>query len=175
MSITKSLKFINKDILTREVAVRLGGKTAEELIFGKENITEGAEHDVRVATKLLLQTYRAGCISPNTATYESETRGSGQLLPEDQQSKDWVEEHLNVSYSMALEALESNKEAFRALVDLLLKNRTLDSEGIQTGLSDYGIHYENLLDAYPRTFQYKNKLEVFLAHKGTVLETNGYN
>jgi len=165
MSINKSHKFINKDILTREIAVRLAGKMAEELIFGKEHITEGAEHDVRVATKLLLQTYRAGCISPNTATYESETRGSGQLLPEDQQSKDWVEEHLNKSYTLAGELMAHHLETLQALVDLLLAKRTIDTQELMIGLAERCIDYNQLLEAYPKTFHYRKRLKEFLQTK----------
>jgi cell division protease FtsH len=169
MSVKKSLEFLNKEHLVREIAVRLAGKMAEELVFGKENITEGAENDVWSSTSLLLDTYRSGCISPNTATYESVTRGSGQLLPEDHISREWVEKYLNKSYKLAGDTLEAHKDAFSALVELLLKKRTLNSEDIQSGLAAYGIHCGQLLSAYPRPFHYRNKLEVFLNGKAKAL------
>ena len=165
MGIKNSHKFFNKEILTREAAVCLAGKKAEELVFGKENITEGAEHDVSFATRMLLQAYRSGCISQKTATYESSARGSGQLLPEDQKSRLWVEEQLEKSYALAGELMAHHLEALQALVDLLLEKRTIDTQELMIGLAERGIDYNQLLEAYPKTFHYKKRLKEFLQTK----------
>src|SRR5690606_24997430 len=38
--------------MTSRLAIMMGGRVAEELIFGKENITSGASSDIDAATKL---------------------------------------------------------------------------------------------------------------------------
>jgi cell division protease FtsH len=37
---------------TSQLAVAMGGRVAEEITFGKENITSGASQDIRQATKM---------------------------------------------------------------------------------------------------------------------------
>ena len=44
-----SMKFIE---YTSQLAVAMGGRVAEELVFGKENITSGASGDIQQATKM---------------------------------------------------------------------------------------------------------------------------
>jgi cell division protease FtsH len=44
-----SMKFIE---YTSQLAVAMGGRVAEEIVFGKENITSGASGDIQQATKL---------------------------------------------------------------------------------------------------------------------------
>jgi cell division protease FtsH len=38
--------------MTSRLAIMMGGRVAEELIFGKENVTSGASSDIEAATKL---------------------------------------------------------------------------------------------------------------------------
>ena len=45
-------KFITKSQLVKAIAVHLAGITAEEIVFGKENITNGASTDIETATKM---------------------------------------------------------------------------------------------------------------------------
>lgn len=173
MGVNTSYSFFNKELLIREVAIRLAGKQAEELVFGKENVTDGAEQDLKVATKNLLYAYRSGCLSEKNAVYESGSRGSGQLLPEDGECKNWVEEHLSISYKLAAEVLNAQKEAFSALIDLLLKKRILDSEAIETGLAAYGFHCGQLMETYPEPFVYAHKLGEFLTKELELPAVNG--
>ena len=43
-----SMKYIE---YTSQLAMAMGGRVAEELIFGKENITSGASGDIQQATR----------------------------------------------------------------------------------------------------------------------------
>ena len=38
-----------------EIAIFFGGRAAEEIVFGKDNITSGASNDIQVATSFAQQ------------------------------------------------------------------------------------------------------------------------
>ena len=48
------------------LAVMFGGRLAEELIFGKENITTGAGNDIQQATSIARRTARTGVVITGT-------------------------------------------------------------------------------------------------------------
>ena len=84
-----------------------------------------------------------------------------------------MEEYLNLSYNLAAEVLNGQKEAFSALIDLLLKKRILDSEAIETGLAAYGFHCGQLIETYPEPFVYAHKLDEFLTRELELPAING--
>lgn len=43
---------VTREKLEADIAVAMGGRVAEELIFGKENVTTGAQNDIKMATGL---------------------------------------------------------------------------------------------------------------------------
>jgi hypothetical protein len=51
-------KYISRKELLPRVALMLGGYAAEELIFGKENLTSGASGDIKKATAFLSKMYK---------------------------------------------------------------------------------------------------------------------
>lgn len=55
MNIPKDKLYLTKGELIAQIKVSLGGRAAEELIFGKEHITTGASNDIEKATKALRQ------------------------------------------------------------------------------------------------------------------------
>ena len=153
--------FSNKDIFIRELAVRLAGKKAEELVFGVENITEGGELDVKIATKIALNAFRDGCLNEKTVAFESKSKGSGRLLPDPMETDQWVVRQLGKGYGLAGEMLESHLEAFQAIVGLLLEKRTLDADSLALGLDEKGIDYKQLLEVFPRAFSYSHQMQEF--------------
>lgn len=159
---TNTVKFFgNKDIFIREIAVRLAGKKAEELVFGAENITEGGELDVKIATKTVLEAFRDGCLSEKTTAFGSKSNGSGRLLPDPVETDHWVLRQLAKGYGLAGEMLESHLEAFQAIVELLLEKRTLDEDSLASGLNEKGIDFKQLFKAFPSTFSYSHQVREF--------------
>src|SRR5690606_33195671 len=62
-------KYISRKELIPRVAMMLGGYVAEELIFGKENLTSGASSDIEKATEFLSTMYKSNGMGQTPIKY----------------------------------------------------------------------------------------------------------
>jgi len=162
METSRSVDFEHLDHLVRDTAVRMAGKKAEELIFGKENCTRGSETDLRTATRRLIFAAREGTIAGFDAAFESELHGGGHLLKENDQIKQWVSNHLAKSAEMAENLLRQNITALKALIELLIERKFLTAESLSEGLWKKNIDVSALLQVYPALVDFDKKLQAFL-------------
>ncbi|XP_047224556.1 ATP-dependent zinc metalloprotease YME1L1-like isoform X2 [Girardinichthys multiradiatus] len=116
--------------LLAQMDVSMGGRVAEEIIFGHENITTGASSDFDSATKIakMMVTRYGMCEKLGVMTYSDLTRQS----PETQAA---VEHEVRVllkdSYERAKALLKSHAKEHKNLADALLMYETLDAKEIQ--------------------------------------------
>ncbi|KAM4551855.1 ATP-dependent zinc metalloprotease YME1L1-like isoform 2-T2 [Odontesthes bonariensis] len=116
--------------LLAQMDVSMGGRVAEEIIFGHEYITTGASSDFDSATKIakLMVTRFGMCEKLGVMTYTNMTDQS----PEMQAA---VEHEIRVllkeSYERAKALLKSHAKEHKNLADALLMYETLDAKEIQ--------------------------------------------
>ncbi|KAI4871208.1 hypothetical protein NFI96_003474 [Prochilodus magdalenae] len=116
--------------LLAQMDVSMGGRVAEELIFGGENITTGASSDFDGATKIAkMMVTRFGMSDKlGVMTYSDLSKHS----PETQAA---VEQEVRVllqdSYERAKKLLKTYSKEHRKLADALLTYETLDAKEIQ--------------------------------------------
>uniref|UniRef100_A0A672R7E4 ATP-dependent zinc metalloprotease YME1L1 n=1 Tax=Sinocyclocheilus grahami TaxID=75366 RepID=A0A672R7E4_SINGR len=116
--------------LLAQMDVSMGGRVAEELIFGSENITTGASSDFDSATKIAkLMVTRFGMSEKlGVMTYADLTKQS----PETQAS---IEHEVRIllrdSYERAKALLKSRSKEHKNLAEALLQYETLDAKEIQ--------------------------------------------
>ncbi|RVE61467.1 hypothetical protein OJAV_G00171090 [Oryzias javanicus] len=116
--------------LLAQMDVSMGGRVAEEMIFGHENITTGASSDFDSATKIakLMVTRFGMCEKLGVMTYTDMTEQS----PETQAA---VEQEVRVllkeSYERAKALLKTHTKEHKSLADALLMYETLDAKEIQ--------------------------------------------
>uniref|UniRef100_A0A674PPH0 ATP-dependent zinc metalloprotease YME1L1 n=1 Tax=Takifugu rubripes TaxID=31033 RepID=A0A674PPH0_TAKRU len=116
--------------LLAQMDVSMGGRVAEEIIFGPENITTGASSDFDSATKIakLMVTQFGMCEKLGVMTYTDLTAQS----PETQAA---VEQEVRVllkdSYERAKSLLKSHAKEHKKLAEALLLYETLDAKEIQ--------------------------------------------
>ncbi|XP_028284353.1 ATP-dependent zinc metalloprotease YME1L1b isoform X2 [Parambassis ranga] len=116
--------------LLAQMDVSMGGRVAEEIIFGHENITTGASSDFDSATKIakMMVTRFGMCEKLGVMTYTDMTQQS----PETQAA---VEHEVRVllkdSYERAKALLKSHAKEHKNLADALLMYETLDAKEIQ--------------------------------------------
>ncbi|XP_051554933.1 ATP-dependent zinc metalloprotease YME1L1-like [Myxocyprinus asiaticus] len=116
--------------LLAQMDISMGGRVAEELIFGSENITTGASSDFDSATKIAkMMVTRFGMSEKlGVMTYADLTKQS----PETQAA---IEQEVRIllrdSYERAKALLKSRAKEHKNLAEALLRYETLDAKDIQ--------------------------------------------
>ena len=154
--------FASFDSILRDVTIRLAGKKAEQLVFGPDSITTGSEHDTQVATRKLLDLARSGTLFFQDLALESKYKGDGDLLFDTALEKEWVSVQMEKAGNLALELLETQTLAFRALIQILGERLSLDAPALKAALTAAGIDVGSLLKSYPAAVDYHKSLEEFM-------------
>ncbi|KAM3604075.1 uncharacterized protein V6R79_006062 [Siganus canaliculatus] len=116
--------------LLAQMDVSMGGRVAEEIIFGHEYITTGASSDFDSATKIakMMVTRFGMCEKLGVMTYTDMTAQS----PETQAAVEHeIRQLLKESYDRAKALLKSHAKEHKNLADALLMYETLDAKEIQ--------------------------------------------
>lgn len=107
MSVQKDKMLHTRKELIAMLAAVLGGRAAEEMIFGPENVTTGASGDLKKAKEM------AHCMVKDWAMGESE------------------EEIIREGMQRAFECLKKHEEKLRLLAEELIKKETLGEEEVR--------------------------------------------
>jgi cell division protease FtsH len=124
--------------LEAQIIKGLGGRVAEELVFGLGHITGGAESDLvhvnRIARRMIYRLGMGG--SSGLLVYDE-----GAPLGAETQTRmdNEVRELLDRLYSQTREILSSNRAALVALARALLERETLDGDEVQAILDVSGV------------------------------------
>jgi cell division protease FtsH len=118
----------SKTELENIIASSLGGRIAEELIFGKNYTTTGAENDLHTATKL----------AHNMVAKWGYSEKLGLIYSADQEldfiSKETIESEVKLilhnAHKKANDLLTKNKEKLHKLAKALLEQETLDNQQV---------------------------------------------
>ncbi|XP_072297194.1 ATP-dependent zinc metalloprotease YME1L1-like isoform X1 [Eucyclogobius newberryi] len=116
--------------LLAQMDVSMGGRVAEEIMFGSENITTGASSDFDAATKIakMMVTRYGMCDKLGVMTYREMTTQS----PETQAAvENEIRLLLKESYDRAKALLKSHAKEHKSLADALLMYETLDAKEIK--------------------------------------------
>jgi cell division protease FtsH len=157
--------FASYDSILRDIAIRLAGKKAENLVFGADSITTGSEHDAQVATRKLLDLARSGTLYFQDLALESKYKGSGELLFDPSLENEWVRVQLEKAGELAMQLLKTQSPAFRALIRILGERLSLDAAALEEALTAAGIDVAALLQSYPAAVDYQQELEKFMEQK----------
>ncbi|SON57138.1 ATP-dependent zinc metalloprotease FtsH [Hartmannibacter diazotrophicus] len=128
---------------TSHLAVAMGGRIAEELVFGKENITSGAAGDIQQATKMArAMVTRFGYsdelgtvlyADDNEEVFLGMSMGKHQQMSEETAQKidSEVRRLVDEAYSQARRILTERRDALEALAKALLEYETLTGKEIK--------------------------------------------
>jgi cell division protease FtsH len=135
-----------KSYLEAQIIKGLGGRVAEELIFGADHVTGGAESDLvhvnRIARRMI---YRLGMASSGTLLVHDEEGGP---LSGDAQSRmdGEVQALLARLYERTREVLTQHRAALDALAQALLERETLDGADAMALLERHGVGIRRTAD-----------------------------
>ena len=132
----------SKQYLLSRIATLFGGRIAEEIIYGKEQITTGASNDIEVATGIatnMVTKWGLSSLGPlkygeddtnpflgKSAAMQNKTFGGETSNKIDVEIKKIIDD----SYKKAMKILKDNLDKLHVMADALIKYETIDSDQI---------------------------------------------
>ncbi|WP_373767015.1 ATP-dependent zinc metalloprotease FtsH [Glaesserella sp.] len=122
--------------LEGKLASTYGGRLAEELIYGKENISTGASSDIQVASNIARRMVTEWGFSENLGPIlykEEESFGAPKVVSEATAKliDEEVRKIVDRNYERARKVLEENMDILHAMKDALMKYETIDMPQIK--------------------------------------------
>lgn len=165
-----------------KIAMAMGGKVAEEMVFGPENVTSGASSDIQQITKIARAMVMQFGMSDNLGnidyaneqqTYLGPTSPGSHLGPETQEKIDIeVRKLVDEGYATAKNILKKEKKKLDLLANGLLEYETLTGSEITQVLSGKPLNRD--LDDFDEPDDKRNKNSVTSIPKtGTIGRKKG--
>ena len=148
---------ISKSQIFARVVGALGGRAAEQVVFGEDEVTSGASSDLQMVTSMARQmviNYGMSDIGPWSLMDPSAQSGdmimrmmARNSMSENLQFKiDEAVKKISIQgYAVAVKQVEDNREAMDRIVEALLEKETITGDEFRAMLSEYTtIPAENL-------------------------------
>lgn len=124
---------INLQELEARIATQLAGRVAEEIVFGEQNITTGAESDLKNATELAYNMVTRWGYSKRVGLIYNQ--GGHSIV-----SSDVIEEEVQAiiekQYARAKEILTKNRAQLNKVANTLIERETIDAKEMKQILSN---------------------------------------
>ena len=142
----------DKSDLFSRIHILMGGRCAEEVFYGKDGITTGAENDLQRATDLAYRIVATWGMSDNVGPISvrrsvnpflggsTVTEGSPELLKEIDKE---VQNLLLKAYENTKNIVYANKDALNSVVKRLIEKETIDCKEFVEILNLHGVQVKN--------------------------------
>lgn len=141
----------SKQYLESQLAVALGGRLAEEIIYGEDFVTTGASNDIQQVANIASRMVKEWGMSPKVGAIAlSEPQGRGPFMGAQMMRRQtmWgdningvveeeVERLVNNSYMIAKKILNDNRELLEVLTEALMERETVTAEEFQMMLVEH--------------------------------------
>ena len=143
--------------LQNQMAVALGGRIAEEIIFGEEEVTTGASNDLqqvaRVARQMVTRFGMSDRLGPVALGRQSGNVFLGRDIASDRDFSDEtaasideeVRKLVDNAYKRAKDVLVDNRKVLDRLADMLVEKETVDAEELQEVLMNNDVKLASLV------------------------------
>ena len=133
----------SRSYLQNQMAVALGGRVAEEIIFGEEEVTTGASNDLQQVARVARQMITRFGMSDRLGPVALGRQGGGVFMGRDIASdRDFsdetaaaideeVRELVDQAYERAKNVLVSNRAILDKVAAMLTEKETVDAEELQ--------------------------------------------
>ncbi|MEL6442559.1 MAG: ATP-dependent zinc metalloprotease FtsH [Cyanobacteria bacterium J06621_8] len=137
-----------------QITSTLGGRAAEEIIFGKDEVTDGASHDIQVVTSMARKMVTKFGMS-DLGVFAFEGQDQPVFLGGDSGSKSDYSEEIaaqidirirNIAFdclSKAKSIISENRLAIDRIVDLLIEEETIDGSRFRELLAEFSPVYKS--------------------------------
>ena len=139
---------ISRSQILARIAATLGGRAAEEIVFGKAEVTTGAGNDLQQVTSLALQMVTKFGMS-DLGPVSLENQNNDVFLGRDWMNKSEysediaakidaaVREIVNRCYIQAKEIIQENRLILERAVDLLIEQETIEGDLFRTMVANH--------------------------------------
>ncbi|WP_445503208.1 ATP-dependent zinc metalloprotease FtsH [Microvirga sp. G4-2] len=117
--------------LEADLIVAMGGRAAEEVVFGPRKVTTGAASDIAHATNIATRMVTEWGMSPTIGMVK--VGRSGESFPREVEQE--IRRIIEEMYAAAKACIEDNREALDALVDALLEHETIEGDEVRRIIS----------------------------------------
>lgn len=127
--------------LRAKMDMMMGGRAAEELAFGKENVSAGCSSDLQKATDLarkMVMNFGMGLAAQGGAPVSMYYDQVDYQILSDQAKHELdtrIQSMLRDAYKRAVDVLTTNKNQLRMLAEALMEYETLDGEEIRLAIT----------------------------------------
>ncbi|HAC63308.1 MAG TPA: cell division protein FtsH [Cyanothece sp. UBA12306] len=138
----------SRSYLQNQMAVALGGRVAEEIIFGEEEVTTGASNDLqqvaRVARQMVSRFGMSDRLGPVALGRQNSNVFLGREIASDRDFSDEtaaaideeVSKLVDHAYTRAKDVLVNNRQILDKLAEMLVEKETVDSDELQDILTN---------------------------------------
>lgn len=121
----------SKKQLQDRLDVYMGGKVAEELVYGAENVTTGASSDIQGATQIAYMMVTRAGMSSTLGNIDLSSDYSRLSSETKQRIEDEVRKMIDESYDRAKKLLTENRKKLDLLAAALVEYETLDKKEME--------------------------------------------
>ncbi len=141
----------SRSYLQNQMAVALGGRIAEELVFGEEEVTTGAASDLqqvaRTARQMVTRYGMSDRLGPVALGRQQNNMFLGREIASErdfsEETAATIDEEVRVlvdeAYQRAKAVLENNRPVLDLLARILVEKETVDAEELQTLLAENNV------------------------------------
>jgi len=147
----------SRSYLQNQMAVALGGRVAEEIVYGEEEVTTGASNDLQQVANVARQMITKFGMSEKIGPVALGQSQGGMFLGRDMSStRDFsedtaatidveVSELVDVAYKRATKVLSDNRTVLDEMAQMLIEKETIDTEDIQDLLNRSEVKVANYI------------------------------
>ena len=168
----------SKRQMISRLKVCLGGRIAEEIYLGSEDVTSGASSDFQQATRIaraMIRQYGFSSHDLGTIDYETADSSEGAWLSDATKVKieDEVREIVNTSFAEAKQMLETNKDKLEIIANSLLEFETLSGEQLKAVIDGKPMPPSKLsTEVRKKRYSKKENVEISVSTKSASKDNN---
>ncbi|MEL6502589.1 MAG: ATP-dependent zinc metalloprotease FtsH3, partial [Cyanobacteria bacterium J06623_1] len=146
----------SRSYLQNQMAVALGGRLAEEIIYGEEEVTTGASNDLqqvtRVARQMVTRFGMSDRLGPVALGRQNGNVFMGRDIASDRDFSnetaaaidEEVRNYVDQAYSRAKRVLMENRHILDKLADMLIEKETVEADELQDVLANNEVKMASL-------------------------------
>ena len=126
------------------VAMLLGGLVAEEMVFGKENLTSGSASDIKTATNLVFDLYKSNGFGENAIFFAASAVNPENGLHDIADLESEIQSVIAKAKQLAEKTLQSEKRLLLELATHLSNNTSIKKAEIEALIEKYGVNFTSI-------------------------------